>query len=69
MTDPETLAELVVPVDRAFHDELRRQLQLLDHKQRRMFAEVGSPLWRWQPISGDGMRLADYLPIVAACTR
>ena len=69
VVDPETFAELVVPVDRAFHDELRRQLVLLERQQRRMFAELGSPLWRWQAANAAEPRLVDFLPIVAACTR
>ncbi|MFT4843904.1 MAG: hypothetical protein ACI8UD_001245 [Planctomycetota bacterium] len=69
IVDPETRAELSVPVDRALHDELRRQLVLLERQQRRMFAEAGSPLWRWDQGSAEHPRLADYLPIVAACTR
>jgi uncharacterized protein (DUF58 family) len=69
VVDPETFEDLVVPVDRAFHDELRRQLAVLERQQRRMFAEAGSPLWRWQPGSAEAPRLVDYLPIVMACTR
>lgn len=69
VVDPETRSELSVPVDRALHDELRRQLVLLERQQRRMFAEAGSPLWRWQQGSVEHPRLVDYLPIVAACTR
>lgn len=69
VVDPESARELSVPVDRALHDELRRQLALLDRQQRRMFAEAGSPLWRWDQGDFEHPRLADYLPIVAACTR
>lgn len=67
--DPETGQELAVPVDRAFGDELRRQLVLLQRQQRRMFAEAGSQLWRWAQGDADAPRLSDYLPIVAACAR
>ncbi|MFT4516212.1 MAG: hypothetical protein ACI91B_004934, partial [Planctomycetota bacterium] len=49
--------------------ELRRQLALLERQQRRMFAEAGSPLRRWDQGAVEQPRLADYLPIVAACTR
>lgn len=67
--DPESGHELAVPVDRAFQDELRRQLALLQRQQRRMFAEAGSQLWRWAQGDADVPRLSDYLPIVAACAR
>lgn len=71
IVDPETFRELSVPVDRALHRELRRQLLVLERQQRRMFAEVGSPLLRWsfaeRPV--DSPVLADHLPIVAACAR
>jgi len=68
--DPETFRELSVPVDAAFARELERQLLLLQRQQRQMFAEAGSPLWRWNvaPAERDP-ELADYLPIVAACAR
>jgi uncharacterized protein (DUF58 family) len=69
VVDPETRAELSVPVDRDLHDELRRQLVLLERQQRRMFAEAGSPLLRWDPGDFEHPRLADYLSIVAACIR
>lgn len=67
--DPETFSEVSVPIDRPLHEELRRQLALLERQQRRLFTDAGSPLWRW-PI-GDLQRpnLADHLPIVTACAR
>lgn len=69
VVDPETEQELEVPVDRDMHDELCRQLLMLERKQRRMFAEAGSPLRRWS--MGDALkpRLADFLPIISGCTR
>lgn len=71
VVDPETFRELSVPVDRALHRELRRQLGVLERQQRRMFAETGSPLLRWafaeRPV--ESPELADHLPIVAACAR
>ena len=71
VVDPETDRGISVPVDRALHDELRRQLALLERQQRQMFSEVGAPLLRWafaaRPV--DAPELADHLPIVAACAR
>ncbi|MCK5944007.1 MAG: hypothetical protein KAI24_18625, partial [Planctomycetes bacterium] len=71
VVDPETAVELSVPIDHALHRELRRQLAVLERQQRRMFAEVGSPLLRWEfaarPVEAPA--LADHLPVVAACAR
>lgn len=69
VVDPETFAELCVPVDAAFAQELARQLALLARQQQRMFAEAGSTLWRWPIPAAGAPLLADYLPIVAACAR
>jgi uncharacterized protein (DUF58 family) len=67
--DPETKKELAVPVDRAFREEMRRQLASLQRQQRRMFAEAGSQLWRWDQGDPEAPRLSGYLPIVSACER
>lgn len=67
--DPETEQELSVPVDRALRDELQRQLMLLQRQQRRMFAEAGSQLWRWEQGDAAQPRLSDYMPIVSLCAR
>lgn len=67
--DPETAEEIAVPVDRALRDELQRQLMLLQRQQRRMFAEAGSQLWRWDQGDPARPRLSDYLSIVSFCAR
>lgn len=71
VVDPESGRALSVPVDRALHRELRRQLEQLQRRQRQMFAEHGAPLVRWafaeQPL--DAPRLQDHVPIVSACAR
>lgn len=71
VVDPEGGRELAVPVDHALHDELRRQLQALQRRQRQLFHEVGAPLVRWafadRPV--EAPLLADHVPIVSACAR
>jgi len=67
--DPETRQELAVPVDHAFREEMRRQLQVLGRQQDRMFVEAGSQLWRWEPGDPEAPRLSNYLPVLARCER
>lgn len=69
--DPDDGRELDVPVDRALHDELRRQLRRLAATQRRMCAEAGAQLVRWpfMPAELEQPTLRAHLSIVAACSR
>jgi uncharacterized protein (DUF58 family) len=67
VVDPETSAELAVPIDGAFAQELRRQLKALARQQDGLFAQAGAPLVRWNvPDPGD-LRVAAYKTIVARC--
>ncbi|MEZ6036695.1 MAG: DUF58 domain-containing protein [Planctomycetota bacterium] len=67
--DPETGAELQVPIDEPLQKALGVELLRLQREQARLFAEVGSTLWRWPVPSASTAQLPDYLPIVAACSR
>lgn len=68
VADPETGADLVVPIDAAFADELRRQLAMLATRQNRLFAKAGAPLRRWRVPARDDFALAGYWPIVKWCS-
>jgi uncharacterized protein (DUF58 family) len=65
MADPETGAELVVPVDEAFAAELRRQLALLASRQDRLFAQAGARLVRWRAPAADDFSTAAFAPLLA----
>lgn len=67
LADPETGAELVVPVDPAFAAELRRQLALLAARQDRLFAHAGARLVRWRAPAVDDFSAAAFAPLAARC--
>lgn len=67
VADPETGAELAVPIDGAFAQELRRQLVALARQQDGLFAHAGAPLVRWSAPAPDDVSVAAYQAIVARC--
>ena len=69
VADPETGAELVVPIDASFAAELRHQLAVLAAQQDRLFAQAGAPLVRWRVPALDDVSTAAYLPLVARGSR
>jgi hypothetical protein len=69
LRDPVTGGELAVPVDAALADEMGRQLQLLQRRQQRLFAQCGCPLVRWEAPGAADFRLAAWQEIVAWCAR
>ncbi len=67
VVDPESGAEIAVPIDGAFAQELRRQLAALARRQDRLFAQAGAPLVRWSAPAPDDVRVSAYQAIVARC--
>lgn len=67
--DPETGAVLAVAVDAALAAAMRRQLELLQRRQDRLFAQFGCPLVRWQAPAAAEYGIVAWQEIVAWCAR
>ncbi len=63
VVDPETGADLLVPVDAAFAKALREQLAQLARQQDRLFASAGAWLQRWTVPAGAELTVAPYRDI------
>jgi len=61
LCDPETGAELVLPIDDELAVAMQAELQLLARAQEHLFAHVGYPLQRFTLPAADDFRLASWM--------
>ncbi len=67
VADPSTGEAVAVPIDAAFVAAVEAELEKLQRRQERVFAEAGALLRRWRTPARDDACAVDFEPILAWC--